>query len=272
MIRSPRIRLAIIGFGKMGEALGRGILATHADAEVIAVEILRTRVKVAQELGIKVARSLREAAKTSEVFVLAVKPKQVAKVLNEAAKVLTKRHLVISFAAGVPLSYVEQCIPKAKVVRVMPNIAATVGEAFTAIALGTRAHQDECNKAVEILSSIGRTEVVDETFLDAVTGLSGSGPGFMFAVIDALADGGVRVGLPRNLSIRMAAQVALGSGKMILEVGKHPAELRDAVATPAGTTIEGLYQMEKAGFRATLIDAVTEATKKCKAISEGFKR
>jgi len=269
---ASRMRLVIVGFGQMGEALARGMLATHPDAQVSTVDVLEERIRVAKALGIKVAEDLQDAAKSSDILVLCVKPKQVVGVLDKAASVLTEHHLLISIAAGVPLCYIEKRVQKARVIRVMPNINATVREAFTVIAPGKRASPSDCEEAVKIFSSIGRAEVADETVLDAVTGLGGSGPGFMFAVIDALADGGARVGLRRDLAIRMAAQVALGSGKLVLESGKHPSELKDAVATPAGTTIEGLYQMEKAGLRATLIDAVTEATKKSREISEEFRK
>ncbi|MBI4257819.1 MAG: pyrroline-5-carboxylate reductase [Thaumarchaeota archaeon] len=254
----------------MGEALARGILRTDLASQVLATDILKSRLEVMKKIGVKTMETNYEAAKASDIVILSVKPKDMSKVLSEISSIVGNRRLVISIAAGVPLQFIEQHLKKARVVRVMPNIAATVQEAITALAPGVNASSEDLEAAKNLFSSVGRCIVVDEKLMDAITALSGSGPGYVFAIIEALADGGVKTGLPYDIALQLTSQTVLGAAKMVLETGKHPAELRSMVATPAGTTIEGLAIIEESGFRGTLIRAVEAATRRGREISESL--
>ena len=203
-----------------------------------------------------------EAVVSSDVVVLAVKPQVTAEVLKEIGDVLTKR-LVISVVAGVRLGrIIEACGPQARVIRAMPNTPAMVGEGMTALAIGLGVEESEVRCARQIFESVGRVVRVDERFMDAVTGLSGSGPAYVFLMIEAMADGGVKMGLPRETASLLAAQTVLGAARMVLETGQHPASLKDQVASPGGTTIAGLHRLEQGGLRGLLIDAVEAAVKR----------
>ncbi|MEO6810696.1 MAG: pyrroline-5-carboxylate reductase, partial [Isosphaeraceae bacterium] len=197
------------------------------------------------------------------VLVLAVKPQSMPGVLVEIQPEVTSRHLVISIAAGVPLSTLSAGLgPDARLVRVMPNTPALVGEGAAGYCLGPSANADDERAVQACLGAVGRAYRVPESLLDAVTGLSGSGPAFVYVMIEALADGGVRVGLPREIALALAAQTVLGSARMVLETGLHTGVLKDQVTSPGGTTIAGLHALERGGIRAALIDAVEAATQR----------
>jgi pyrroline-5-carboxylate reductase len=204
----------------------------------------------------------------ADIIIYAVKPQILATVLIETAPKLDMSKLVISIAAGVPLAAMETCVQKdLRLIRVMPNIAAAVKEAATAIAAGGHATQEDVNMAMEIFSSIGECIFLKENYLmDAITGLSGSGPAYIFLIVDALADAGVKVGLSRQDSLFLAAQTLLGAAKLLIETREHPGQLKDKVTSPGGTAIAGLATLESGGLRTTLINAVEAATNRSKEL------
>ncbi|HTL16359.1 MAG TPA: pyrroline-5-carboxylate reductase, partial [Patescibacteria group bacterium] len=214
--------------------------------------------------------SNQEVARFAQVLVLAVKPAQVREVLSALNGDFTAEHLLISIAAGVTLAQLESALPKgARVIRVMPNTPALVGASASAFSLGQSARRQDADLAQELLGTVGLALEIKESLLDAVTGLSGSGPAYIYLVIEALSDGGVAAGLPREVATRLAAQTVLGSGKMVLETGLHPGALKDMVASPGGTTIEGLGELEKGGLRGTIMNAVRAAAEKSRKMAQG---
>jgi pyrroline-5-carboxylate reductase len=209
-----------------------------------------------------------EVARRSDILVLSVKPQVMSKVLDEIAAQVKPTALVISIAAGIPISSIEVKLPKSRVVRTMPNTPALVGAGATAIAAGGHATADDCAAAKRIFDSVGMTVVLEENQLDAVTGLSGSGPAYMFLIIEALSDAGVKVGLSRYNALALSAQTVLGSAKLLLETNEHPGRLKDMVTSPGGTAIAGLHTLEEGGLRTTLINAVEAATKRSRELGE----
>lgn len=262
-------KIGFIGTGKMGEALIKGILAAklippsgiHAsDADFAKLQALE------KEYKINICRDNCAAVINSDIMIIAVKPQIVPAVLDEI-KNSVKNQLIISIAAGVPLETFENALPRGtKVVRVMPNIAATVKAAATAISPGSAASKEDLSIVSEIFNSIGRTVILPEHLMDAVTGLSGSGPAYIFMIIEALADGGVYSGLDRNTAKLLAAQTVLGAAKMVLEDGSHTGELKDMVTSPGGTTIRGIRVMEERGVRIAMMDAVIAACERSKEL------
>ncbi len=258
--------LAVIGAGAMGSALLTGIVAGGA------VEAGRARVydvvesvrdQVAAATGVSPAPTLADAVRGARVVLLCVKPAQVAEALGEASAVLEPGQTVISIAAGIPTAMLESCLPDGvPVVRAMPNIGSTVTMGATAICGGSSARPEHLESARRLLETTGRVWVVPERLMDAVTALSGSGIAYAFVFIEAMADGGVRAGLPRDLAQAMAAQVVAGAATLVARGDAHPASLKDRVTSPAGTTIEGIAALETAGFRGTVIAAVTAAARR----------
>jgi len=268
-------RIAFIGGGNMAEALIKGILSadvstsdqmTVTDVSPSRIATLKSRYRIAA--AVKNIDAVREA----EIVLLCVKPQQIDAVLAEIAPAMDARKLVISIAAGVPIERISRALNgKPRVVRVMPNAPALVLAGATAIAAGTGATHADVELAQEIFGAIGRVSVVEERHLDAVTGLSGSGPAYVFAFIESLADGGVKAGLSRSLALELAVQTTLGSARMALETKEHPAKLRDLVTSPGGTTISGLHELEKGKFRATIMSAVEAAAKRSKELGGKLK-
>ena len=264
--------MALLGAGQMGEALLRGLLEADAKApgrvRVTSGSGDRART-LASELGVQAAESNRAAVAGADVVVLAVKPQQVAPVLEELRGEWRKDQLLISVAASVGTPFIEKCLDAPlPVVRAMPNSAARIKRAITGIAGGSHAGPGHLELAREIFAAVGRVVVVDEKHLDAITGLSASGLAFIYVVIESLAEGGVKMGLRRDLATELAAQTVLGAGAMVLETGSHPALLKDNVTTPAGTTIDGLLELEEGGLRVTLIKSVVQATLRARALLE----
>lgn len=203
----------------------------------------------------------------ADVIFVAVKPDQVTGVLAGHPEVLGSRHLIVSIAAGVSISRLEEAVPEGvRVIRVMPNTPALVGASASAYALGTAAKEEDGEFVERLLSGVGTAIRVKESWLDAVTGLSGSGPAYGYVMIEALADGGVAAGLPRDVAQKLAAQTLLGAARMVLETGQHPGALKDAVCSPGGTTIEGVLALERGGVRAALMNAVREATRRAREL------
>jgi pyrroline-5-carboxylate reductase len=259
-------RWGFIGSGKMATALARGMLrgGVAEAGDIIASDPLpEARNALAAETGVEVCETNIELVEQSQIVVLAVKPQSMPQVISEIRPVLTSGHLVISIAAGIPIAALSDGLgPGRRIVRVMPNTPALVGEGASAFALGPGVTSDDESIVKACLESVGRAVRVPEASLDAVTGLSGSGPAFVYLVIEALSDGGVRVGLPRNIATLLAAQTVLGAARMVLETGLHPGVLKDQVASPGGTTIAGLHALERGGLRGALIDAVEAATRR----------
>ncbi len=258
-------KLAFVGGGQMAEALIGGMLSAKlcepdrirtADPSAVRLDHLK------QAFGIQTGGSNREVAAWGDIVVLAVKPQVLDGVLKEIGGELAKA-LVVSIVAGVPISRImEACGGRMRVVRAMPNMPAMVHEAMTALAIGSGVREQEVASVRRIFESVGKVVPVEERLMDAVTGISGSGPAYVFLIIEALTDGGVKMGVPRDTAALLAAQTVLGAARMVLETGQHPARLKDQVASPGGTTIAGLHRLEQGGMRATLIDAVEAATKR----------
>ena len=257
--------ISFVGGGRMAEALISGVLSSSGyKAEQIHVADPDTarRDHLKRQYGVQIDLTNHEAVVSGDVVVLAVKPQVLAEVLKEVGDVLTKR-LVISVIAGVSLGrIIEACGPQARVIRAMPNTPAMVGAGMTALAIGPGVEECEVRCAQQIFESVGRVVRVEERFMDAVTGLSGSGSAYVFLMIEAMADGGLKMGLPREMASLLAAQTVLGAARMVLETGQHPASLKDQVTSPGGTTIAGLHRLEQGGLRGLLIDAVEAATKR----------
>ncbi len=267
------MKLGFLGAGKMASALAKGFihagLAT-SDSIIASDPYEAARASIAKDAGIRTTASNLDVLNASEVIILAVKPDQVSAVLAEAQPHFTGKHLLISIAAGVTLARMESALPAgAKVVRVMPNTPALVGASASGFALGKEAGPEEAHLVQKLLSAVGTAYQVKESLLDAVTGLSGSGPAYVFLMIEALSDGGVAAGLPRDIATKLAAQTLLGSAKLLLETGQHPGALKDMVTSPGGTTIDGLHELEKGGLRAALINAVRAAAEKSKKLGQG---
>lgn len=269
---SSALRLGFLGAGKMAAALARGFVnagLVTADAIVAADPYESARTALAKDGGIKTTASNPDVLKSANVLVLAVKPDLVNEVLAEIRPHFTEKHLLLSIAAGVPISRMEDALPAgAHVIRIMPNTPALVGASASAFALGKAATADDAQLTLKLFSAVGVAYQVKESLLDAVTGLSGSGPAYAFLMIEALSDGGVAAGLPRDIATKLAAQTLLGSAKLLLETGLHPGALKDMVTSPGGTTIEGLHELERGGVRGALINAVRAATDKSRKLGQ----
>ncbi len=263
-------RVAVLGAGKMGETLIRALLGTGAvGADDVAATVAHAESveRLRDVLPVRVGRDNREAVADADLVLVCVKPRTVTEVLDEIAPVLDARRVVVSIAAGVPLGVMEARLTgPVPVVRAMPNTPALVGAGMTALTGGRHAGAAEVELAEAVFRPVGRTLVLDEAHFDAVTGLSASGPAFLYIVIESLAEGGVKMGLPRRVAIELAAQTCLGAGRMVLETEGHPALLKDAVTTPAGCTVDGILKLEEGGLRVTLIKAVVEATRRSREL------
>jgi pyrroline-5-carboxylate reductase len=269
---SSRLNIGFLGAGKMATALARGFINAEIvfPKEMIASDPFDTaRKHFAAEIGAKTVVANIDVAKFANILILATKPDQVPAALAEISASFTKNHLLISIAAGVTLAKLEGALPAgSRVIRVMPNTPALVGEGASAFTLGKSATTADGELAKKLLSAVGVAIQVKESLLDAVTGLSGSGPAYVYQFIEALSDGGVASGLPRDIATKLAAQTVLGAAKMVLETGQHPGALKDQVTSPGGTTIEGLHALEKGKLRATVMSAVRAATEKSKKLGQ----
>ena len=267
---AEKLSIGFLGAGKMATALARGFInakLVNASRITASDPVESARAAFAKEVGARAVASNAEVVKAAKIILLAVKPDQVAGVLSEIHDAFTGNHLLVSIAAGIPIARLEGALPPgARVVRVMPNTPAIVGAAAAAYSLGKAARPEDGALAQKLLSAVGVAMPVKESLLDAVTGLSGSGPAYVYLVIEGLSDGGVAAGLPRDVATRLAAQTVLGGAKMVLETGLHPGALKDMVTSPGGTTIEGLHELEKARVRGAMISAVRAATEKSRRL------
>ena len=267
------LRIGFLGAGRMATALAAGFVKAGlvTPADVVASDVSEeARRRFASEVGCETVRRNFEVLNASAVVVLAVKPQQVTEVLSDVQDYFTARHLMISIAAGVPLKRLEMLLGvEPRVVRVMPNTPALVGASASGFARGQYATDEDAQLVKRLLEAIGLAFEVKEELLDAVTGLSGSGPAFVFMTIEALSDGGVAAGLSRDVALKLAAQTVLGSARLVLETGRHPGALKDMVTSPAGTTIEGVHELERAGIRAAFMNAVRAAARRSRELGGG---
>lgn len=268
--------IGFIGAGTMALAIAKGLVAADIcdPAQVLAADPRAARREIFDALGMNTSETNAEVLRHADVVILATKPQAFARLLPEIAKdceAVETTPLFVSIAAGVSIESIERALPGARVIRTMPNTPAQVDAGATAIARGSHATDDDLAFAVRLFESVGIVEVLDESLLDAVTGLSGSGPAFVFVMIEALADAGVKMGLHRNTAQHLAAQTVYGAARLLLETGEHPGRLKDMVASPGGTTIAGLHTLEAGGLRTTLINAVESATLRSAELGKSLK-
>ncbi len=267
--RLAEVKLGFIGAGSMGGAIIRGLLAGGrvVRENLVYYDPDPARQTQMDELGVEAALDTAEVMH-APVVILGVKPQVMPAVLAGVKEFARPWHLIISIAAGVPLKVLEAALPESRVIRVMPNTPTLVGAGMAALAPGSGATAEDLALGLELFGAVGQAVMVEERLMDAVTGLSGSGPAFVAVFIEALADGGVRMGLPRALALTLATQTVLGSARLCLEERLHPALLKDMVTSPGGTTIAGLHALESSGFRGTVMDAVAAAAARSQELGQ----
>lgn len=266
-------KISIIGTGNMGEALLSGLISSGSSdpKNIICTDVRENKLKTIQEkYGAHTTTDNVKAVEASEIIIYAVKPQIIASVLRETAACLNMSKLIISIAAGVPLVAIASCLNKElRLIRVMPNIAAFVKESASVIAAGGKATEEDIKLSLAIFDSMGKSIFLKENILmDAITGLSGSGPAYIFLIVDAMADAGVKMGLSREDALFLSSQTVLGAAKLLIETKEHPGKLKDMVTSPGGTAIAGIHTLEKGGLRTTLINAVEVATQRSKELGE----
>lgn len=268
-----QLRVAVLGAGKMGGILLQGFLKQQmfAPDRLVATVAHEDRATVlSAQWGVEVSTNNQAAVRQADVILLGVKPFQMPGLLKEIKPALTTKKLLISFAASVKTKAIEDAVGlEIPVVRAMPNTPSMLGAGIAALCRGKFVSEAQLELAARIFEAVGRTVIVDEKHMDAVTGLSASGPAFIYIILESLAEAGVKVGLPRDIATLLAAQTTFGSAKMVLETGYHPALLKDAVTTPAGCTIDGILELEEGGLRVTLIKAVMRAAQRAKELANG---
>ena len=263
-------KIGIIGCGNMGEAILRGLLQKGMTKGVKVSEPRSDRREyIKKNYGVEAIEDNRAIASQAQVVILAVKPQELKGVLQEISPVLGPATLLISIAAGASLGAIAAILAKdVRLIRAMPNMAALALESATALSPGAGAAAADLDAAREIFNAMGMTVIIPEPLMDAVTGMSGSGPAYVSLFIEALAEGGVRMGLPRKDALALAIQTVLGTAKLLIEQGEHPAHLRDRVASPGGTTIAGIAALEAKGFRGAVMEAVAAATQRSKELAK----
>lgn len=267
--------IAFLGAGNMAEALVKGLLraGTALASEIICSELrAERRDELAKRYGVRTVAGNDEAAEAADIVLLSVKPQVMDLLLEEIAPAIDHKKLVISIAAGIPISAISRKLGAGvRIVRTMPNTPALVGAGATALARGAHATEADLAQARALFEAVGIAVVVDEHLLDAVTGLSGSGPAYVYLAVEALADGGVKMGLARPVAMALAAQTVMGAAKLVLESGEHPGRLKDQVTSPGGTAIAGVHALEVGGLRASLMAAVEAATRRSHELGEKAK-
>ncbi len=268
-----QLRVTVLGAGKMGSILLEAFLASgllSPERITATVQHPERAAALATRLGVNATTDSVAAARDADLIFIGVKPFTVLELVEQIRPVLSPNKLLVSFAASVSTGAIEQAAGmEIGVARAMPNTPASLGAGMTALCRGRHATEAQMELAASLFSVIGRTVRVDEKHMDAVTGLSGSGPAFIYIIIEALAEAGVKVGLPRDVATLLASQTTYGSARMVLETGAHPALLKDAVTTPAGCTIDGILELEEGGLRVTLIKAVMRATERARQLAKG---
>lgn len=266
-------KIAFIGSGNMGEALISGLVSNGSTlgGNIICTDLYQRKLDpLRDKYGVRVTTDNLEAVEDADIVIYSIKPQIMEKVLRETACRLDMTKLIISVAAGVPMAAIESCLEKdLRLVRAMPNIAAFVKQSATAIAAGENATKEDVETAMEIFNSVGESIFLGENdLMDAITGLSGSGPAYIFLIVDAMADAGVKMGLSRQDALLLSIQTILGSAELLKDSGVHPGELKDRVTSPGGTAIAGLHTLENGGLRTTLINAVEAATNRSRELGE----
>ena len=269
----PNVRVAVLGAGKMGGILLQAFLKQNlfaADQIHATVAHAERAVVLSSQWGVDVSTDNVEAVRQADLILVGVKPFQVPELIERIRPALTQAKTIVSFAASVKTRAIEDAAGmEIAVLRAMPNTPSALGAGATGLCAGRFVRPEQMELAQRIFETVGRTVVVDEKHMDAVTGLSASGPAYIYIIIEALAEAGVKVGLPRDTATQLAAQTVFGAGKMVLETGYHPALLKDAVTTPAGCTVDGILELEEGGLRVTLIKAVMRATERAKQLAAG---
>ncbi len=260
-------KIAVIGTGMMGGAIVKSLIKGGCKARITAADAVPARVKEMEQLGVVATSDNREAAAKADIVFIVVKPGDEEKVLREMSKEL-KGKIVVSVAATVPLAFLKKTVPEAKFIRMMPNLAVMVQASYTAFTCDKRVTQKEKDTVQALLDMMGASEEINEKYMDAITAVSGSGPGYLSIIVEALMYAGLKVGLPRNIALNSAAQAFVGTGKLILDLKEDPAKIREMVTTPGGTTVAAIYELEGSQVRQALMRAIEEATKKSQAIRE----
>jgi len=267
------LRVAVLGAGKMGGILLQAFLKQQmfAPDQLVATVAHEDRATaLSAQWGVAVSTNNQAAVRQADVILLGVKPFQMPGLIKEIKPALTTKKLLISFAASVKTKSIEEMAGmEIPVARAMPNTPSMLGAGIAALCRGKFVSEAQLELAARIFEAVGRTVIVDEKHMDAVTGLSASGPAFIYIILESLAEAGVKVGLPRDIATLLAAQTTFGAAKMVLETGYHPALLKDAVTTPAGCTIDGILELEEGGLRVTLIKAVMRAAQRAKELANG---
>lgn len=262
------MKIGFIGAGNMGGAIIGGIIKNGISKDILVSDKNKEGQKaICQKFGVRQAKDNMTAASTSDILFLAVKPNVLDSVISEIKDAVSENTLIISIVAGKSIEYIEKAFSKKiKLIRVMPNTPALVGEGMSALCKNRNVLKEDMENALEIFNGLGRAEEVTENIMDAVTAVSGSSPAYIFMMIEAMADGAVAGGMPRSQAYNFAAQAVLGSAKMVLETGKHPGELKDMVCSPGGTTIEAVKVLEEKGLRCAVIDAMKACMDKSKKL------
>jgi pyrroline-5-carboxylate reductase len=260
-------KIAVIGAGMMGSAIIKSLITGGYKGQITAVDLQTQKLEELGKLGVKIGSDNSKAADEADIVFVIVKPGDVKKVLSDINRNV-KGKLVVSVAATLPLSFLCEHVPNAKVVRVMPNLGAMVQASYTAYCCGLSVTLEEKQKVQTLLNMMGFCDEVEEKYMDAITAVSGSGPGYMSVILEALTYAGLKVGLPRNIALKSAAQTMLGTAKLVIELNEEPAKIKDMTTTPGGTTIEAIYQIEQSQIRPAMIRAIEEATKKSAQIRE----
>jgi pyrroline-5-carboxylate reductase len=260
-------KVAVIGAGMMGSAIIKSLVKGGYKGQITAVDIQVEKLKELEKIGVKIGSDNKKAAAEADIVFVIVKPGDVEKVLKETGKE-TKGKLLISVAATVPLAFLKKHAVEAKIVRIMPNLGAMVQASYTAYCCELNVTAADKQKVQTLLNMMGQCDEMDEKYMDAITAVSGSGPGYMSIIIESLTYAGLKVGLPRNIALKAAAQTVLGTAKLVIDLNEEPAKIKDMTTTPGGTTIEAIYQIEQSQIRPAMIRAIEEATKKSAQIRE----
>lgn len=270
-IPSDTFKLGFIGAGKMAESIARGVVQSGLmppNRIATSIHSNQNRRAAFESFGVSVLPKNSAVVEESDVVVFSVKPQVVKDAISQLRPVLSKQKLLVSVAAGVKLKDLQEWAGHSRFIRVMPNTPSSVGVGASVMSLGGAATEADGELVAKLFGSVGKIWTADEKIFDAVTGLSGSGPAYIYLAIEALADGGVAAGLPRELALGLASQTVLGAASMVSKSGKHPGQLKDDVTSPGGTTIAGIHELEKGGFRGTLMNAVVAAAKRSKELSQ----
>ncbi len=260
-------KIAVLGAGSIGGAITKTLLKNGYQGSITAADVLAGKLGDLQDLGAAVTSDNRKAAAEAEIVFVCVKPGDVQRVLKEVNKEI-KDKIVVSTAATLPLLFLNKTVPEAKFVRIMPNLAILVQASYTAFCCAENVTSEEKAKVKALLNLMGTSQEIDEKYMDAITGLSGSGPGYLSIVVEAMMYAGLKIGLPRDIALKASAQTVLGTGKLVLDLNEHPAKIRDMVTTPGGTTIDAIYEMESGKVRKAVISAVEAASNKSQQIRE----